>query len=206
MSVPAPTLALMAEDYEVRVSGRRRKTMAAFREGGRVVVVVPEYLSTRDRQRLIPDLVEKFLAKEGRAAGPRGEQELTARARTLFATYLRPAVDGMKPAGVAGSPSASGVHPDFGVRWVSNQKSRWGSCSTQTGEIRLSDRLRGMPDWVIDYVLVHELTHLVETHHTRRFHELVAHYPQATQAKGFLQGYVHALRAAGEPEPEGEID
>jgi len=46
------------------------------------------------------------------------------------------------------------------VRWVDNQRSRWGSCTPADRTIRLSRRLQDMPAWVIDYVLVHELVHL----------------------------------------------
>ena len=51
------------------------------------------------------------------------------------------------------------------VRWVSNQESRWGSCTPAEGSIRISDKVRGMPGWVLDYVLLHELAHLIEPGH-----------------------------------------
>ncbi|MET1062604.1 MAG: M48 family metallopeptidase, partial [Aeromicrobium sp.] len=65
---------------------------------------------------------------------------------------------------------------------------RWGSCSSGDRSIRLSHRLRGMPPYVVDYVLVHELAHLIEANHSRRFWALVDAFPHATQAKGFLEG------------------
>ena len=51
------------------------------------------------------------------------------------------------------------------MRWVDNQQSRWGSCTPSDRSIRLSSRLQGMPAWVVDYVLVHELAHLLEPGH-----------------------------------------
>jgi hypothetical protein len=72
------------------------------------------------------------------------------------------------------------------VRWVENQRTRWGSCTPETGEIRVSAVLAGYPRWVLDYVLVHELAHLVEANHSARFHELVHRYPKAERAEGFL--------------------
>ena len=48
------------------------------------------------------------------------------------------------------------------VRWVDNQHRRWGSCTPADRSIRLSSRLRSMPEYVVDYVLVHELVHLLE--------------------------------------------
>lgn len=61
--------------FEIRTSARRRKTMSAYREDGRVVVVVPQRMTARQRRDLVPPLVEKFLAGEqatgGAAAGLR---------------------------------------------------------------------------------------------------------------------------------------
>jgi predicted metal-dependent hydrolase len=79
------------------------------------------------------------------------------------------------------------------VAWSNRQQQRWGSCTTATGEIRLSERLRVMPDWVADYVLMHELSHLLERTHTARFHTLVARYPHSERAQGFLEGWQAAL-------------
>ena len=76
------------------------------------------------------------------------------------------------------------------VRWVENQQSRWGSCTPGDRTIRLSARLQGMPRWVIDYVLVHELAHLLEPGHDARFWAWVDRYPQAERAKGYLLGLV----------------
>ena len=72
------------------------------------------------------------------------------------------------------------------VSWTDRQRSRWGSCSPSTGEIRVSRRLAEWPTWVLDYVLVHELAHLVEPNHSPAFHALTNRYPKAERAKGFL--------------------
>ena len=87
------------------------------------------------------------------------------------------------------------------VRWVDNQNSRWGSCTPSDKSIRLSRRLQGMPAWVIDYVLVHELAHLLEVGHTPVFWQWVDRYPKAERAKGFLEGVAAAaqLDIAAEP-------
>jgi predicted metal-dependent hydrolase len=72
------------------------------------------------------------------------------------------------------------------VRWADNQRSRWGSCSTTTGDIRVSRALIDCPPWVLDYVLVHELAHLVEANHSPAFWAVVARYPRAERARGYL--------------------
>jgi hypothetical protein len=79
---------------------------------------------------------------------------------------------------------------------VDNQQRRWGSCTPADGTIRVSSRLRSMPAYVVDYVLVHELAHLLEAQHDARFWALVARYPRAERARGFLEG-VETARADG---------
>jgi hypothetical protein len=74
------------------------------------------------------------------------------------------------------------------VRWVGNQRARWGSCTPSDGSIRISTRLRGLPSWVVDYVLVHELVHLRIPGHGPDFWVLVDRYPRAERARGYLEG------------------
>lgn len=162
--------------YEIRASARRTRSVTAFREGGRIVVVVPASLSERRRRDIVPGLVQQFLGREARRRPPRSDGELTLRAGRLWDADL---------ADVLGPP------PAFGVRWSEAQRSRWGSCTPDSGEIRLSTRLRQLPDWVVDYVLVHELVHLVEPHHSARFWKLVGRHPGTERARGFLEGVEH---------------
>lgn len=162
------------EAVEIRRSRRRTRTLTVFREQGRLVAVVPAALTRRQADELVPALVTRFLAKESRRVVPSGDPELHARAAELAERYLTGRVPDPLPA--------------FQVRWVSNQTRRWGSCSPTQGRIRISDRLRGVPRWVGDYVLLHELVHLVEPTHSARFWELVSAYPEADRARGFLEG------------------
>lgn len=160
----------MGEDppeVEVRRSARRRRTVSAYREGGKVVVLIPARLSRKEEAAWVKEMVER-LAKSEQRSRPTDER-LHRRAEELADLY----VEGVRPSS---------------VRWVDNQKSRWGSCTPADKTIRLSSRLQGMPTWVIDYVLVHELAHLVEEGHTQQFWKLVDRYPRAERAKGFLEG------------------
>ncbi len=63
---------------------------------------------------------------------------------------------------------------------------RWGSCTISTGAIRISNRLVAFPDWVVDYVIVHELCHLEVRGHGPDFWKLVHRYPKAERAIGYL--------------------
>lgn len=159
---------------EIRRSRRRKRTLTVFREQGQLVAVVPAALTRRQADELVPALVTRFLAKEERRVVPAGDAELHARAVELAERHL--------------AARLPGPLPDFQVRWVSNQTRRWGSCTPSEGRIRISDRLRGVPRWVGDYVLLHELVHLVEPTHSARFWELLAAYPEAARARGFLEG------------------
>jgi len=178
-----------AQNVEVRRSARRRSTVTVFREGGKLVAVAPARLSRRTLDEIVPDLVEKFLVREKRRTVPAGTDELAIRARDLFARHVAPVVDDPLPA--------------FSVRWATNQNRRWGSCTPADGTIRLSDRLRQMPSWVVDYVLLHEVLHLIEYGHTRRFRTLLNRYPLADRARGYLEGW-SAVRLAS-PAPDTEL-
>jgi predicted metal-dependent hydrolase len=170
---------------EVRRSARRKRTVTAYRDRDTIVVLIPQQMSKRDEATFVDDMVKKVLAREARIGAPRGDGELARRAVELARQYLAPQV---------------GQLPEpHDVLWVSNQNRRWGSCTPSTRVIRLSDRLRRMPAWVVDYVLLHELAHLVEPSHSATFWRLVECYPHAEKAKGFLEGF---QLGQGQPPPE----
>ncbi len=155
-------------EVEVRRSDRRRRTVSAYRRDGRIVVLVPARMSAAETERWVTQMVARL---ERRATTTRaGDGELVARASVPSRRYL---------AGRARPAS---------VRWVSNQRSRWGSCTPSTGDIRLSDRLSQLPDWVVDYVLLHELAHLLCPGHGPDFWALLEAYPRTERARGYLEG------------------
>lgn len=164
---------------EVRRSARRRRTVTAYQESGRTVVLIPAAFTPAEERRWVAQMVAKLQTREERRRRSLGgDEELLARARALSAAHL------------------DGVPQPASVRWVDNQQRRWGSCTPADGSIRLSSRLRSMPEYVVDYVLVHELAHLIEPGHDARFWALVARYPRAERARGFLEG-VESVRADG---------
>ena len=67
-------------------------------------------------------------------------------------------------------------------------RTRWASCTPADGTIRVSDRLRDVPSWVLDYVLVHELAHLLVPGHGPDFWAIVRGYPKTERAIGYLEG------------------
>ncbi|HEX2042064.1 MAG TPA: M48 family metallopeptidase [Acidimicrobiales bacterium] len=146
---------------EVIRSRRRRKTVQAAEHGGVVRVLIPASMSKADEERWVAHMVARLGRRRATEA-----TDLGARAAVLASRYQLP-----RPAD---------------VRWVDNQRSRWASCSPADGVIRVSSRLAGFPSWVVDYVLVHELAHLVEPSHNRDFWALVNRYRRAERARGFL--------------------
>ncbi len=92
------------------------------------------------------------------------------------------------------------------IRWVSNMQTRLGSCSRggpTDGQIRISDKIKNWPDWVVDYVIAHELMHRRYPNHSTAFWtELKAAYPLAERARGFIYGVGFASGHPMEEEAE----
>jgi len=155
-------------EVEVRRSRRRTRTVSAYRDGDKVVVMMPARISRAEER----EWVEAMLARLDRQELRRRPTNdgLMARAQELSRRYL----DGRA------APES--------VRWVGNQQSRWGSCTISDRTIRLSKRLQGTPSWVIDYVLLHELTHLLVPGHGPDFWARVRRYPRTERARGYLEG------------------
>ncbi len=156
---------------EVRRSKRRRRTVSAYREADRVVVLMPARFSRAEEQEWVRRMLDRLAARDRRTR--RGDEELLERGRRLARRYL--------PDHAAQATPAS-------VRWVTNQNGRWGSCTPLDRTIRISSRLRGMPEWVIDYVLLHEIAHLVVAGHGPPFWRLLEAYPRTERARGYLEG------------------
>ena len=178
-----------SEQVEVRRSARRRRTVSAFRDGDRIVVLLPERMSRADEQRWVRDMVERITAREKRSTsrGPReSDAKLMDRALELSARYFE------------------GACIPTSVRWVSTMRTRWASCTPADGTIRVSTRLRHVPSWVLDYVLVHELAHLKVAGHGPDFWALVGRYPRADRARGYLDGLSAAAQLPIEPDMAGD--
>jgi hypothetical protein len=139
------------------------------------VVLLPARFSRAEEQEWVRRMLDRLAAREQR--GRRSDTELLERARQLARRYL------------PGHPAAANP---ASVRWVDNQNARWGSCTPLDRTIRLSSRLRGMPDWVIDYVLLHEIAHLVLAGHGPKFWKLLEGYPRTERARGYLEGVAAA--------------
>ena len=167
----------------VRRSARRRRTVTITRRDGDLVVAIPASMSRRQEAQWVRTMVERMARQDRRVSG-RSDAELAERARLLSVRHFE------------------GKARPSSVTWSSRQRSRWGSCTPLDGTIRISDRLKDMPEDVLDYVLVHELAHLFEDGHTPAFWALVGRFPHAERARGFLDGVSWAEQRGSGGTPE----
>jgi hypothetical protein len=161
-------------------SNRRKKNISAYRQGGRIVVSIPARMSKADERAMVPEMVAKIRAQE--AAATMSEESLQIRVGELL-NELAPEI--------LARPAS--------VNWRA-MRERWGSCTGIDRSIRISDRLKGAPKYVVDYVLFHEAIHLEYFDHGVEFKELLARFPQEDQAEAYLNGYEAAENALTAPE------
>ena len=146
-------------------SKQRRRTVAARLRSGVLELLVPSWMPLAERQQWA-ETMRRRLERRMQRSRPT-DQRLDERARTLNARH-------------------------FGgrLRWTSigyaDMAHTWGSCTFTTGAIRVARRAAALPDWVLDYLLVHELAHLEHSDHGPAFHELENRYPLTERAKGYL--------------------
>ncbi len=148
-------------EVELVAGTRRRRHVEGVLVGDVLRVAYPPRMSRAEAQRIAEELRTRM---EKRVASDR--IDLMHRARSLARRFDLP-------------------RPTL-VEWSDRQQARWGSCLPGDGIIRVSRRLAAFPTWVLDYVLVHELAHLAVADHGPRFQALVARYPRAERAVGFL--------------------
>lgn len=164
---------------EIVRSHNRTKTASAQLVDGKLVVRVPAGISAEEERDLVSRLVPRVLKAQSKAP-PTGLPDLKHRAAELNKAYF------------------GGKLRVREIKWVGNQEKRYGSCTPSTATVRISDRIASMPLWVLDYVIMHELSHLVEANHSPRFWQIVARYPFTERARGYLI----AVQLEGEAGPQ----
>ncbi len=171
-NVQSPQPAARPDEVEVRRSRRRRRTVSAYREGDRTIVLIPARFTQAEERQWVQTMLGKLEAGDRRRRP--SDDELAERAEDLSERFL------------------GGLARPTSIRWVDNQRSRWGSCTPTDGTIRISRRVQGMPAYVLDYVLLHELAHLLAPGHGREFWKLLESFPRTDRARGYLEGVAHA--------------
>lgn len=156
-------------------SARRKKSISAYRQGGRIVISIPARLSKADERAIVPEMIAKIRDQE--ASKTLGEAQLATRIDQLL-TELAPEITA-RPASVVWRP----------------MRERWGSCTSVDRSIRISDRLKLAPEYALDYVLFHEAIHLQHFDHGEEFTELLNRFEDSELASAYLDGYEAAERA-----------
>jgi hypothetical protein len=157
----------------VRRDRRLKKSARLERDEGAIILRVPYRLPRREVNRLLADIPGRLARKQERAAR-RTDDDLQARAETINQKYFKGEIEWAA------------------IRWVGNMRTRLGSCTrggSTDGHIRISERIKGWPEWVVDYVIAHELAHRAHANHSQAFWDyLTEAYPLTERARGFIQG------------------
>jgi predicted metal-dependent hydrolase len=153
-------------DVRIIRSKRRKRTVQAREVDGTIEVRAPATMSEAELAPIVARLTTRLQRRKARNV--LDDAALQARAELLNRRYF------------------DGRLRWTSIKWVANQEKRFGSCTPARGTIRLSHRLGTMPRFVQDYVIVHELAHLLEANHGPGFWALVNRYPLTERARGYL--------------------
>lgn len=177
----APELPGISEGEIVVIrSSRRKRNIAAYRQGGQIIVSIPARLSKADERAVVPEMVAKIRASE--ASRTIDESVLSSRCLALLAIWAPEITE--RPTSVS---------------WKRAMNERWGSCTSVDGTIRISERLQRVPDYVLDFVLFHEGIHLRYGDHGSQFQEVLSRFPKVDLAQAYLDGYEAAETALRPP-------
>lgn len=155
--------------YILRKSNKARCIRLSVNHEAKVVVTLPRFASeifaekfVRKNARWILDKIEKF-KKSGPIFSLKGSR----------GDYLANKDKAFKI--VQKSLKKFNAFYRFDVRRIAvrNTKSRWGSCS-KNGNLNFNYKIAFLPEYLADYLVAHELCHLKEMNHSRRFWDLVA--------------------------------
>lgn len=163
---------------------RARRYLLRVEHDGRLRVTIPRGGSRREADAFARRHLDWVLRQRAALAqgpfSPEDRQRLNAQARTELPLRLRELADrrGLRVTRIS----------------IRNQRTRWGSCG-RDGHVCLNWRLIVMPDWVRDYVIMHELMHLKRMDHSPAYWRLVAEaYPRYREARQWLRAHGPELR------------
>lgn len=191
----------MDELVEIRRSRRARRWTLTVPWGEQVVLTVPANMPDGEIEAVLASH-QDWIARERAAQAPRlrlrsgrvSEADARAAARELVTMVL--------------DEEAAALGVNYGRVEIRDQRTRWGSCST-TGTLSFNWRLALAPPEVLDYIVVHEICHLVEHNHGPRFWALVEGRRPGHRAQAdWLSRHGHELQAYEpplEPAPQARL-
>ena len=167
---------LITMTVEISRDRRLQKSVRWQVKQDTIQVRAPLHISSSDLDRMVDDIVERVRKQRARARH-QNDDALEQRARTLNKKHF------------------DGELRWHTIRWVSNMARRLGSCTdggATDGDIRISDRIKQWPDYVVDYVIAHELAHRKYPNHSADFWDYLSRYPHTERARGFIDGVAYA--------------
>lgn len=158
------------------VRDKRLRSSARFTLHQDIIQIrVPAHLAARELDKLVDQIVERVITQRTRAR-KQNDIDLEKRARDINQKYF---------------DAELRWHT---IRWVDNMERRLGSCTsggTTDGDIRISERARSWPAYVVDYLLAHELAHRKYPNHSAEFWAYLERYPHTERARGFIEGIAY---------------
>lgn len=148
-------------------SPRRKRTVSARLDKDVLLVRAPLAISQERLGRIVDDLKSRFERKRLKEELEQ-KQDLAEIAACLNKKYFG---NKLKINSIA---------------YSSNQNRQLGCCSYRDGNIRISHRVGLMPKWVRNYVLIHEMAHLIAPNHNKAFWDIVLRYKLTERARGYL--------------------
>lgn len=163
---------------ELRRDRRLKKTIRWTRQtDGSLLLRVPVHTPRTQFKPLLADLQGQLNRRKTQRAG-HTDADLQERAERINRQYFNGKIEWRA------------------IKWVSNMNNRLGSCTqggSTDGHIRISNKIKTWPDWVLDYVIAHELTHLLHSNHSKAFWATLKRaYPLTEKAEGFIEGLAYA--------------
>lgn len=154
-------------DIKILRSNNRRKTVSAKLNKSVMCVYAPSRIGDLELERAVSFLKKRFIRSLLRKKLNK-EKPLSIIADRINKEYFDGKLD------------------FFSIEYVTDQNSKFGCCNYLKRTIRISHRISEMPDWVRDYVVLHEMAHLLEPNHSKSFWEIVSVYKLSERAKGYL--------------------
>ena len=173
---------------EVKIirSPRRRRTVSARLVKDILLISAPVFMPRERLERMAANFKERFQRKRMKEELSRKE-DLASVAQRLNERYFENKLN-------IGA-----------IEYSVNQNSKFGCCNYRTGHIRISHRLGLMPSWVRDYVIVHEMAHLLEPNHSKAFCDIANRYELSERAKGYLMAVGLGREDDAEDGPEDDL-
>lgn len=156
-------------EIKVIKSRRRWKTASARVKDGTLEIRLPAWILPTEAQKIINKFTHSF-EKRKKPKIP-SDAELKILADKLNQQYFQ------------------GELKYRAICWSKNQNSLHGSCSIKNSTIRISNKLKTVPKWVLKAIIVHELTHLLVPNHSKKFWAIANRYPLMERARGYLLAF-----------------